>query len=134
MLKSSLNPITTQNMANLQSTVTCLSIVVSSYSFCACCQHRDILKLLRLNSHSTSLRLKGRPICKILAHTSKSLFAASLVVLTIRATLWRPNKEMQTKPLYDSRDWQLAKQCHTLVNRRFQQELWCLLQSDILEL
>ena len=84
---SKLNLITTQRMANLQNTATCLSIVVSSYSFCACCHHRDILKLLRLNSHSTSSRLKGRPICKILSHTWKSLFAASLMVLTITRTL-----------------------------------------------
>lgn len=86
-MKSKLNPITIQRMASLDIAVRCVQIIVFRYSFCACHQS-DFLKLLRWNSYSTSLRLKGWSICKILlSHAPESFFLASFVVLTIKASL-----------------------------------------------
>ena len=85
MAKSSPKPITTQNMAKLQHTVTRpLWIVVFSCYYCAYRQ-RDILKLLPWNPHLSPSQAKIRPICKMPSDASKSFHSANLTLLIVRA-------------------------------------------------
>ena len=80
-VKFSLNPITTQKMANLEkNAVTHLQVIVFSYSYGAYHQS-DIWEFWLGNSHSTPLRTERQPIWKMLSHASQSSFWHSLCMI-----------------------------------------------------
>ena len=92
-VKFLLNQITTHKMASLKNIVTCLKIIVLSYSYCAYNQN-DTFELSPWNCPIAPLWRKWWPICKILSHALKSSFSFIYLVLIIRATIGNSYREI----------------------------------------
>ena len=91
----SLNPITAQNMGNLQNTATGLLFAVFRWSICA--YHvSNFLEFLLWNFYLTKLRLIRWPVWKILSHASESSFSATPIALTFRTTCWSSYRDIVT--------------------------------------
>ena len=73
-------------MAGLENIVTRLRIIVLCYSYSAYNQN-DTLELLSWNCQRWT-------IYKTLSHAFESSFSATLMVLTIRTTLWNSYREI----------------------------------------
>ena len=97
MVKFSLNPITTQKMANLQDTERHLQIIVFTWSYGAYNQP-SILNLLRWKFFLIPTPPKKWRICNTLSHASESSFSSRLMVPIIRETFWAP---MVKSSVYD---------------------------------
>lgn len=62
----------------------------------------------------------------MLSLTFKASLLATVMVLIIKATFWRPYSEILTSRYFEAKDGQYSNNCHTPLNNRFQVVLWCL--------
>lgn len=62
----------------------------------------------------------------MLSLSFKASLLATVMVLIIKATFWRPYWEILTSRYFEAKDGQYSNNCHTPLNNRFQVVLWCL--------
>ena len=106
-VKSPLNPITTQTMANC-TILSHASELLFSTSLMVLIMDRNFRALTVKFSHNP-IRPKRWLIRNIPRDTSKSSILATLTVLIIKATFWRSYKEVLNEPHYDPKDGQFER-------------------------
>lgn len=62
----------------------------------------------------------------MLSLSFKASLLATVMVLIIKATFWRPYWEILTSRYFEAKDGQYSNNCHTPLTNRFQVALWCL--------